>query len=254
MSGTDLHGRTALVTGASGGIGAQITQTLLAAGAAVVGHYRTGRDEAQRAVAAPPGADVHLVGGDMSTAEGARAVWRAANAWRPVDVLVLNAATMADTPMDGSDEEWDASWEQLLAVNVIGSGALLREAVRSFASRGAGTAVVMSSWAGEQGSRILDAAGYAASKAAIRNLAQTLARHYARAGVRMYVVAPGVVSSGMGVAGQDDQSLRTVAEGLTMGRHVQAEEIAELVTFLASDACPSLTGATLDINGASYIR
>lgn len=112
----------------------------------------------------------------------------------------------------------------------------------------------MSSWAAEQGSRILDASGYAASKAAVRNLAQTLARHHARAGVRIYVIAPGVVDAGMGVAGQTAAEREAVAAGLVMGAAVPADEVAELVAYLASDACPSLTGATVDLNGASYIR
>ena len=249
-----LTGRTVLLTGASGGIGAATAQALLGAGADVIGQYRTGREAAEQAVAGPHQDRATLVAGDMSTPQTARDVWRAAEAVAPVDVLVLNAATIAQTPFNGDDAAWDDGWEQLLAVNVIGAGALLREAVRTFAARGGGTAVVVSSWAAEQGSRILDASGYAASKAAIRNLAQTLARSHARDGVRVYVVAPGVVDVGMGVAGQTAVQRDAVAEGLVMGQLVPAAEVAALITFLASDACPSLTGSTLDLNGASYVR
>ena len=248
-----LSGRTVLLTGASGGIGSATARTLLASGAHVIGQYRNGQTAAEAAVASATGA-ADLVQGDMSTPASARALWQHAEAIRPVDVLVLNAATMAATPFDGDDEAWDDGWAELMAVNVIGAGSLLRAAVRSFAQRGGGTAVVVSSWAAEQGSRILDVSGYAASKAAIRNLAQTLARHHGRSGVRIYIVAPGVVDTGMGVDGQDEEQRRALAEGLTMGRLVRADEVASAITYLASDACPSLTGSTLDLNGASYVR
>lgn len=249
-----LAGRTVLLTGASGGIGSATAQRLLEAGADVLGQYHHGRDAAEQAIAGPHRDRAGLLAGDLSTPQSARELWRDAEAVHPVDVLVLNAATMAQTPFDGGDDDWDAGWERLLAVNVIGAGSLLREAVRTFARRGGGTAIVVSSWAAEQGSRILDASGYAASKAAIRNLAQTLARHHARAGVRVYIVAPGVVDTGMGVAGQTPEHRQTVADGLAMGRHVTASEVADLITYLASDRCPSLTGSTLDLNGGSYVR
>ena len=249
-----LTGRTVLLTGTSGGIGSVTAQALLGAGADVLGHYRQDREAAEAAVAGEHSARAQLLPGDLSTPAGARALWREAEAIRPVDVLVLNAATIAQTPFDGDDEVWDAGWEQVLAVNVVGAGALLREAVRTFAARGGGTAVVVSSWAAEQGSRLLDVSGYAASKAAIRNLAQTLARHHARAGVRIYIVAPGVVDAGMGVADQTQDQRAAVADILAMGELVPAADVADLITYLATDGCPSLSGATLDLNGASYIR
>jgi 3-oxoacyl-[acyl-carrier protein] reductase len=137
---------------------------------------------------------------------------------------------------------------------VIGAGALMREAVRYFVANGGGSVIVLSSWAAEQGSRIPDLTTYAASKAAIRNLAQTFARTYARDGVRVYVLAPGVVNTGMSLVGMDEQAQQGVAAGLAMGEYVDADEVAGLITFLATGAVPSLTGATVDINGATYIR
>jgi NAD(P)-dependent dehydrogenase (short-subunit alcohol dehydrogenase family) len=251
---SDLTGRSVLLTGASGGIGTVTAAALAAAGATVLAHHR-GEDAAVRAaLAAVPAARAALLSAELSTPDDARRLWRAATAQQDVDVLVLNAATMPQTPVDGTDAAWDAGWQEALQVNVIAAGALLREAVRAFVARGAGTAIVLSSWAAEQGSRIADVSAYAASKAAIRNLAQTFARNYARDGLRVYILAPGVVRAGMGVEGQDESTLAAVADGLTMGRHVDPVEVARMITFLASDDCPSLTGSTLDINGASYIR
>lgn len=249
-----LRGRTVLLTGASGGVGQVTARALAAAGATVLAQYRNDRDVVERALADAPADRAVLVEAELGGAEAARAFWREISSRHHVDVLVLNAAAMPETPVDGPDEAWDAGWEVALQVNVIGAGTLLREAARDFVARGGGTVIVLSSWAAEQGSRILDVSAYAASKAAIRNLAQTFARNYARDGLRVHVVAPGVVDAGMGVVGRDAAELAAVADGLAMGRHVAATEVAELITFLATDGCPSLTGSTLDINGASYIR
>jgi NAD(P)-dependent dehydrogenase (short-subunit alcohol dehydrogenase family) len=250
-----LTGRTVLLTGASRGIGAATARALAAADANVIAHFRSLRSGAEHAVAALPQAQKLLLEADLRTPGGARDLWRSALAWRQaVDVLVLNAAVIPDTPIDGPDEVWDAGWEETLQVNVIGAGALMREAARYFISRGTGSIIVISSWAAEQGSRIPDLTSYAASKAAIRSLAQTFARNFADRGLRVYTLAPGVVNAGMSIAGKDDAARQATAKGLTMGRPVEADEVASLIAFLATDACPSLTGSTLDINGASYIR
>jgi NAD(P)-dependent dehydrogenase (short-subunit alcohol dehydrogenase family) len=249
-----LEGRTVLLTGASGGIGTVTAKALAADGATVLAHHRDDGATVRAALADVPDERAVLLGGELNTPDDARRLWRAACERHDVDVLVLNAATMPETPVDGPDDVWDAGWQQALQVNVVAAGALLREAVRTFVARGSGTAIVLSSWAAEQGSRIRDVSAYAASKAAIRNLAQTFARNYARDGLRVYILAPGVVRAGMGVHGHDEESLAVVADGLAMGRHVEAVEVARMITFLAADGCPSLTGSTLDINGASYIR
>jgi 3-oxoacyl-[acyl-carrier protein] reductase len=250
-----LAGRRVLLTGASRGIGAVTARALGAAGATVIAHCRTGRTGAEAAVAALPPQRRTVVEADLGTPEGARRLWRTALRWGGgIDVLVLNAAVIPDTPLDGPDEEWDAGWAEALRVNVIGTGALMREAVRYFVARGSGTVIVLSSWAAEQGSRLIDVSSYAASKAAIRNLAHTFARNYADRGLRVHTLAPGVVDTGMSMVGKDEAARREVAAGLAMGALVGADEVATLVAFLATDACPSLTGSTLDLNGASYIR
>jgi 3-oxoacyl-[acyl-carrier protein] reductase len=247
-----LAGRTILLTGASGSIGVATAGTLAAAGGTVLAHYRSRRDELERALAPIP--PERLIAGELGTPDAARALWRAAEAVAPVDVLVLNAAVIPSSPVDGTDAEWDAGWAEALQVNVIGAGALMREAVRTFAARGGGTVIAVASWAAEQGSRILDVSAYAASKAALRNLGQTFARNYARQGVRVHVVAPGVVDAGMGVAGLSDDAVAAVADGLATGRLVGVQEVAEVIAFLSTPAAPSLTGGTVDLNGASYLR
>ena len=250
-----LTGKTVLLTGASRGIGAVTARALAAANATVIATYRSQREGAEEAVEDLPEQQKLVLQGGLDTPAAARELWRAALAWDPdIDVVVLNAGVIPDTPFDGPDEVWDAGWQEALQVNVIGTGALMREAARYFVGRGSGTIIVLSSWAAEQGSRLRDLTSYAASKAAVRNLAQTFARNFAREGLRVYVLAPGVVNTGMAIAGQDEEQTRAVADGLAMGRLVEAEEIAALIAFLATDAVPSLSGSTVDVNGASYVR
>jgi NAD(P)-dependent dehydrogenase (short-subunit alcohol dehydrogenase family) len=250
-----LAGKTVLVTGASRGVGAAVARALAAANANVVAHCRDRVDGAAEAVAALPEEQKLVLKADLRTPDACRTLWREAMAWRNgVDVLVLNAAVNLDTPVDGPDHVWDAAWAETMQVNVLGAGALMREAVRAFAERGEGTVIVLSSWAAQQGSRLVDISAYAASKAAIRNLAQTFARNYAHRGVKVHILAPGVLDTGMSTAGKDDAAIEATNRGLAMGRATGGDEVASVVAYLATGAAPGLTGSTLDINGASYIR
>ena len=249
-----LEDRTALITGVSGAIGGELARVFAREGAKVIGTYRSHQDAAEQAVASLPADRRTLIQAGFGGGESARELWRSACESGPVDTVVVNAAAMVTTPLSGDDEAWDDGWLEALQVNAIAASTLMREAAKTFAERGSGSIIAISSWAAEQGSRIPDVGAYAASKAALRNFAQTLARAYARTGVRVYTIAPGVVDGGMGTADLDPDEVRAVAEGLVMGRHVAVSEIAELAAFLATDRCPSLTGSTLDLNGASYIR
>lgn len=255
MTFHELSERTVLITGVSGAIGSRLASTFGAHGSRVIGTYREGAEAAERAVAGIPDDRGSLIRAKLDDAEAARQLWQQANAVADIDTLVVNAAALVPTPLTGSDvEAWDAGWDESLRVNVVGAATLMREAAIAFAAKGFGSIIIISSWAGQQGSRIADLGGYAASKAAIRNFGQTLARAYAKEGVRVYTIAPGVVDAGMGTADMEPDAVRSVAQGLAMGQHVDAQEIAELAAFLATDRAPSLTGSTLDLNGASYLR
>lgn len=251
---TTLAGRTALVTGVSGAIGGEIARVFGREGATVVGTFRSRPDAAAEAVADIPAERRVLMQAEFGGGDSARDLWAAAVEAGEIDTVVVNAAAMAPTPLEGDDDEWDAGWQRSLQVNVIAASTLMKEAARTFAERGAGSIIAISSWAALQGSRIPDLGAYAASKAGLRSFAQTLARAHARTGVRVYTIAPGVVDGGMGTADLSPDDVHAVAEGLAMGRHVAVSEIAELAAFLASDRCPSATGSTIDLNGASYIR
>jgi NAD(P)-dependent dehydrogenase (short-subunit alcohol dehydrogenase family) len=252
----DLSAKTVLLTGASGGIGSETARALLQRGAHLVAHYSSDRAGAERATADAPQERVLLVQADLAQAGASRALWQEAVAWRGrVDVLVANAAVSVQTPIGGSDEEWDAGWDKTLRVNLLEPASLMREAVRHFLEQDGGTIVTLSSWAAQRGSAIPQLGSYAASKAALQAFAQTIARNHARDGIFSYVVAPGIVQTPMSeISAIHRGGIDAVNAALAMGEMAQPDEVGRLIAFLASGAVKNLTGATLDVNGASNIR
>ncbi len=252
----DLTGRTALVTGASKGIGAEITAALGRAGASVIAAYNSDEQGVRSSTGAIPEDRRRLLSLDLGQPGAGRELWEQARAWHgSIDVVVCNAAVMLDSPLDASDADWDEAWQRTLAVNVLEPANLMRSAVRDFVARGGGTLIVLSSWAAQRGSGNPDLLAYAASKAAVKSLAQTLARAHAKDGLLVYVIAPGIVRTRMSeISAARLGGEEAVTATLAMGEWVPPQEIGELVTFLASGSMRHLSGATLDVNGASYIR
>jgi NAD(P)-dependent dehydrogenase (short-subunit alcohol dehydrogenase family) len=157
--------------------------------------------------------------------------------------------------IDAPDADWDAVWAETLQVNVLAASRLMRDAVRHYLETGGGVIVTISSWAAQRGVTNPDTASYGASKAAIRSFTQSIARGYAKENILAYIVAPGVVRTRLSeqfAATQGGEE--RVTAGLAMGEWVPPAEIGELVAFLASGRVRHLTGATLDVNGASYVR
>jgi NAD(P)-dependent dehydrogenase (short-subunit alcohol dehydrogenase family) len=251
----DLAGRTVLVTGASKGIGAETVAALGRAGAHVVAHYGVDRAGAEAATAAIPDERKLLIGADLFEASETQRLWAEATSWRPIDVLVNNAAVMEDTPFDGTIDDWHTGWERAWRINVQASADLTRSAVAHFVERGGGVIVTLSSWVAQRGSGGTGLAAYAASKAAVKAFAQTVARHYGKQGVLVYVIAPGVVATQLSKrAAAMFGGEEAVRSTLAMGEMVPPSEVAELVVHLAGGRARHLTGSTLDLNGATYVR
>jgi 3-oxoacyl-[acyl-carrier protein] reductase len=244
-----LDGRIALVTGASGGIGAATARLLAAEGASVIVAYH-----ANAAAAESVAADVRAAGGrawcvslDMGdAADVGRAVTEVAALTDGIlDIVVLNAGHNILTPLASLEpDEWDA----IIRMNLGGTFYLLR-AVRPLLKAGAAV-VTVASVAAQTGAP--HHAHYAAAKAGIINLTKSAARDLAP-DIRVNCVSPGLTRSAMGemtVAGTADN----LVAKLLAGRMAEPEEIARAIVFLASPAASFVYGATWDVNGGRDLR
>ena len=253
----DLSDKSVLVTGSSKGIGAAIAARLGAAGARLVLHYGSDRRGAELAASELGDDRKTLIRADFTDRSAADGLWDEAERWAgDIDVLVNNAGVMLwGGGFESPNADWDRVWDESLEVNVLAPARLLRRAVGHFLKKGGGTIVTVSSWSAQRGSTNPDNIAYAASKAALHAATQTVARAYAAQGILAYVVAPGVVDTRLSEQFAATQGgAEKLASGLAMGEWVPPSEIAELVAWLASGRSRHLCGATLDVNGASYVR
>jgi NAD(P)-dependent dehydrogenase (short-subunit alcohol dehydrogenase family) len=239
-----------LVTGASGGIGAAISSALAARGASVVVHYQSGRAAAEAARRALAGDGHSLMQADLTDAAAVEQLWRQASAQQPLDALVNNAGIFPSHPPLATDyAAWTAAWQRTLATNLTGAAHLSYCAARAMAERGGGRIVSVSSRSAFRGEPTAPA--YAASKAGLNAFSQSMAKALAPKRVYVFVVAPGWVSTARVAAQIADPA---VIADQPLGRVATPEEVAQVVTFCVLAAPPAMTGAILDVNGASYLR
>ncbi len=253
--GQPLEGKVILVTGASRGIGFEIAREVGRAGASVVAHYAHTKRGAEEATAELPPDRKLLVRADFAERRSANTLWDQAVGWKGrVDVLVNNAAILTELDWDGPEAEWDRIWQDTWQVNVVEPARITRSAVGHFVANGEGIVISLSSWLAYRAGRASTAA-YSASKGAITALTKSVAGDYARQGVLAFNIAPGMVRTDMSLdAAEQFGGEEGTAPQLVMGEWIPPVEIARLVVFLSRGDCRHLSGATLDINGASYMR
>jgi 3-oxoacyl-[acyl-carrier protein] reductase len=238
----DLTGKTALVTGASGGIGGAIARALHGAGATVaLSGTRPGPLES---LAAELGARTHVLPCDLSDAHAVEALPKAAvAAMGSVDVLVNNAGITRDNlAMRMSDEDW----AQVIEVNLTSTFRLCRGVLRGMMKARWGRIVNISSVVGATGNP--GQANYAASKAGMVGLSKSLAAEVASRNITVNCVAPGFITTAMTDKLSDDQKARILG-AVPAGRMGEAEEVAAAVLYLASPEAGYVTGAVLHVNG-----
>lgn len=232
---------TILLTGASRGIGAAALARLRAAGQIVIGQSTRGGDG--------------LVAADFAQAGAATRLWDEALAlaggW--IDVLVNNAGVFEAVDIDDSDADFEAMWTRSLAVNLQSAAELCRHAVRHFRENGGGRIINVASRAGHRGDSPRHW-HYAAAKGGMLAMTKTIARGYARDNVLAFAITPGFTMTGMADEYLASRGGDKLLADIPLGRVASVDEVAETIRWLASEAPPSLTGATLDVNGASYVR
>lgn len=242
----DLEGKAALVTGASSGIGLGIAEALLAQGARVAVHYRSGREVAERLVRAHPGRAVAL-GADLSTDEGCAALASDAEAAFPdLSLLVHSAGIWNGAPIG---ELTRARLEEMFRVNAFSAFSLMRELSATLGAGGAGAAVFLGSTAGERGEA--QHSHYAASKGAVQSMVLSLAVELAPA-VRVNLVSPGWVRTPM--AGPTLAVVGEILAGTIPNRRVaEIADVVNAVLFLLSGAAGHLVGQTLSVSGGALL-
>ena len=239
----DLSGRTALVTGASGGIGRAIAEALHQQGASVV--LSGTREDALTTLAAELGDRAHVVACDLADTAAVDGLVAAAEAkaGAPLDILVNNAGITRDNlAMRMSDAEWDS----VITINLSTGFRLARACLKGMMRRRYGRIIAVTSVVGTTGNA--GQANYAASKAGMVGLTKSLAAEAATRNVTANCVAPGFIQTPMTDVLNDKQKTAILA-AVPMARLGQPSDVAATVVFLASSESAYVTGQTLHVNG-----
>jgi len=230
-----------LATGTSRGIGAAIAGAFASDDVRLVGHSTKGSNSD--------------IAADLSDADATRALWWDAMARLDgrIDILINNAGIFEAAPIDQSDDAWLDAWERTMRINLSAAAELSRLAVLHFHEKGGGRIVNMASRAAYRG----DSPAhwhYAASKAGMVAMTKSIARGYARDNILAFAVCPGFTMTGMADDYLASRGGEALLADIPLGRVAEPAEVAAAVRFLALEAPASMTGAVLDINGASYVR
>jgi len=240
-----LADRVAVVTGGSRGIGRAIARDLAAAGARVAVCYRQREADARALVSELGGAPAALaMRCDVSNEEDVNAFMaHVVSVCGPIDILVNNAGIARDGVLMFMDS---AQWNDVLATNLGGAFLCTRAVVRGMMVRRWGRIINVASASGD--AALPGQANYAASKAGLAGLTRALARELAPHGVLVNAVAPGLIETEM-IGALKPAVRERLLQGIALRRVGQPEEVARVVTFLASDAASYITGQTIAIDG-----
>jgi len=244
-------GRVALVTGASGGIGAAIAERLARDGAAVVVHYgrnAQGAEEALRRITAA-GGEGTILQADLTDPGAARGLADAAHAWRGrLDIVVNNAGLTRDGLLLRMRDE---DWHDIMAINLHGTFFVTRAVLREMLRQRWGRIVNIASVVAEVGNP--GQANYIAAKAGVIGFTKAVAREVASRGITANAVSPGYIDAGLTGKLTDAQRAR-FTEHIPVGRTGRPEEVAAAVAFFAAEDASYITGQVLNVDGGLVMR
>ncbi len=246
-----LTGRVVLVTGSSRGIGAEIAVKAAAEGARVAVHYHHSADGAQATVARARdlGAEAESFAADLGDGRQAEElVERAIERFGRVDALVNNAGRTLVGPFL---EIEPTVWDEVIRTDLTAAFHTCRAVLPSMVERGNGTIVNIASRLAQIG--VTETAAYSAAKAGLIGLTRALAREFGPLGIRVNAVAPGVTMTDMTTDLVDSEEGRRRLREMPLGRFGRADEVADAVIFLLSDASSLFLGQTLNPNAGGYM-
>ncbi|MBQ9606184.1 MAG: beta-ketoacyl-ACP reductase [Lachnospiraceae bacterium] len=240
------EGAVAVVTGASGGIGRACALSLAEQGVTVVVHYNGNKEAATETlnlILDNKGRGA-VIKADVSDHEEVTGMFKKIrNAFGRVDVLVNNAGINRDGYMLMMNED---AFRDVIETNLFGSFYCTQEALRLMAGAKKGSIINISSTSGTVGSECQ--ANYSASKGALISMTKTLAREYANKNIRVNAVAPGFIETNM-LKSNHDLYVEKYMKSIPLGRFGEPEEVADVVTFLASDLASYITGKVITVDG-----
>jgi NAD(P)-dependent dehydrogenase (short-subunit alcohol dehydrogenase family) len=250
----DFTAKNVLVTGASRGIGRSIAQQFAAQGARVAIHYRSNRVAAEETLLSLAGEGHLLFSAEIGDPQQVEVlVEQVITAMGRIDILINNAGIYIDHPLPTTDyAAWQAAWTRVLAVNLTGIANMMWCVGQHMLQNGGGRIVNISSRGAFRGEPTAPA--YGASKAGLNAMSQSLAKLLAPHNIFVAVVAPGFVETEMAadhLAGAAGAAIRAQSP---LNRVATPDEVARAAVFLASPGTEFMTGAIIDVNGASYLR
>jgi 3-oxoacyl-[acyl-carrier protein] reductase len=249
--GDSLAGRVVLVTGSSRGIGAEVAVKAAAEGAIVAVHYNQSPEAADGTLTRVRSVGPEAEGFAADLRDGRQAeglVARVIDRFGRLDALVNNAGRTLVGPFLEIDP---ADWDDVLRTDLTAAFHTSRAALPSMVERGNGTIVNIASRLGQMG--VAETAAYSAAKAGLIGLTRALAREFGPRGIRVNAVAPGVTVTEMTTDLVDSEEGRRRLRDMALGRFGRADEVADTVIFLLSDASSLFLGQTLNPNAGGYM-
>jgi len=246
-----LRDRVVLVTGSSRGIGAEVAVKAAAEGARVAVHYHRASDRGEQTVQRAKAAGAECEAFDADVADGRQAealVERVMDRFGRIDGLVNNAGLTQVGPFLDLDP---AEWNEVIATDLTAAYHTCRAALPSMVERGSGAIVNVASRLGQAG--VPQTAAYSAAKAGLIGLTRALAREFGPSGIRVNAVAPGFVITEMTADLAESEEGQRRLRDIPLGRFGRADEVADAVIFLLSDASSLFLGQTVNPNGGAHM-
>ncbi len=250
----DFSGKHVLITGGSRGIGKAIAKAFAKHGACVAISYNTNLQAAHETIDSLLGGPHLIIQADVSQPDSVKQlIDTVISKFGKLDIVVNNAGIINDLHIDKVDyATWQRSWKEILEINLIGPANISYCAIQYMMKNNGGKIVNISSRGAFRGEP--DCPAYGASKAGLNAMSQSLAQKLAKHNIFIGVVAPGFVETDMTseiLSGPNGDEIRNQSP---IGRVAKPEEVAQAVLFLAAEGSEYMTGAIIDVNGASYLR
>lgn len=246
--------KNVLVTGGSRGIGKAVVQAFAKHGACVAFNYKSNRSLANEIIESLTDGNHLAIQADMSKPDSVKNfIESAISKYGKIDIVVNNAGLAIPNEINKLDyADWNEIWHQTFEVNLFGAANLIYLAAQHMMRNGGGRIINISSRGAFKG--LPDNPAYAASKAALNSMSQSLAQKLAKYNIHIGVVAPGFVETDMSAPLLKGPKGKEIINEIPLGRVAKPDEVANVVLFLASEGTEYLTGAIIDVNGASYLR